>query len=271
MVRPKPLHVDVKPIKKKVLGFNVFPAIFWIFSKMPDKMRRSAMTKTNAPKPGKPARDMFDITGESPYEKEEVVPGKLWAVTYRHEDKGSIDKDTKKQMKALGMDPTAESYQGKCLKAAAKLGPEALAACKKDIEKAVSLFRKETFTNDELKELMTHKLRMFVVRLESGSIMIYTPCRIREDSGLKAWLDSLGTVEWIVLGSSAHTLSLAGVIAQYPKAKILGTNNAQDKMNVINALPRGKFDYNAAKAEDLESLNQVEWSTEVVREPDGCC
>ena len=66
------------------------------------------------------------------------------------------------------------------------------------------------------------------------------------------------------MGSSAHTLSLAGVIAQYPGAKILGTNNAQDKMNVINALPRGKFDYNAAKAEDLESLNQ-ELSKEGVR------
>ena len=206
MVKPKPFHVDVKPMEKKVLGFNVFPAMFWMFSKMPDEMRRSAMTKTNAPKPGKPARDMFDISGETPYEKEEVVPGKVWAVTYRHEDKGSTDKDTKKQMKAFGMDPTAESYQAKCLEAAAQLGPEALAACKKDIEKAVSLFRKETFTNDELKELMTYKLRMFVVRLESGSIMIYTPCRIRED--LKAWLDSLGTVEWILVGSSAHTLSL---------------------------------------------------------------
>ena len=100
MVKPKPLHVEVKPLEKKVLGFNIFPAIFWMFSKMPDEMRRSAMSKTNAPKPGKPARDMFDISGESPYETEEVVPGKLWAVTYRHEDKGSTDPDTKKQMKA---------------------------------------------------------------------------------------------------------------------------------------------------------------------------
>ena len=42
----------------------------------------------------------------------------------------------------------------------------------------------------------------------------------------------------------------------YPQAKIVGTNNAQDKMKVINGLPRGKFDYNAAKAEDLDSLNK---------------
>ena len=220
MVKLTPLHVDVKPMEWKVLGVNIFPAIFWMFNKMPDEMRRSAMSKTNAPKPGKMSRDMFDITGESPYEKEEVVPGKVWVVTYRHEDKGATDKDTKNQMKAFGMDPTAVSYQARCLEAAARHGPDAVAACKKDIEKAVKLFRKETYTDEELKEVMTFRLRMFVVRLDStGSLLLYTPCRIREDAGLKAWLDSLGRVDWIVVGSSAHTLSLAGVIAQYPKAE----------------------------------------------------
>ena len=67
--------------------------------------------------------------------------------------------------------------------------------------------------------------------------------RIREESGLKAWVDSLGRVDWIVVGSSSHTLSLASVIAQYPEAKILGTNNSQEKMTVINALPRGKVPF----------------------------
>ena len=178
MVKHKPLHVDVPPMEWKVLGCNIFPAIFWMFNKMPEEMRRSTLTKTNAPKPGKPpSRDMFDLTGEDPYEKEEVVPGKVWAVTYRHEDKGCTDKETKKQMKAFGMDPTAESYQARCLEAAGRIGPEMVAACKKDIEKAVKLFQKETWSDEELKEVITHKLRMFVVKLESGALLLYSPCR----------------------------------------------------------------------------------------------
>ena len=42
----------------------------------------------------------------------------------------------------------------------------------------------------------------------------------------------------------------------FSQAKIIGTSNAQDKMKVINALPRGWFDYNAAKADDMDSLNE---------------
>ena len=92
------------------------------------------------------------MAGESPYEKEEVVPGKLWAITYRHEDKGCTDKETKKQMKAFGMDPTSESYQNKCLSAAELLGQDVVEVCKKDIERSKRLFNKENYSDEELKE-----------------------------------------------------------------------------------------------------------------------
>ena len=153
------------------------------------------------------------IAGESPYEVEEVVAGKVWAVTYTQEDWGATDRDTKDQMKAFGMDPTVGTFQEKCLAAAALQGEEVLAVCRRDIERAVRLFTKgsqqsrkytltlppslhlewkilfifylfyfegfskETYTTEELKEVMTCRLRMFVVRLESGSLLLYTPCR----------------------------------------------------------------------------------------------
>ena len=205
-MKPQPLHVQLKPIEWKVMGINIYPAIIWMFNNMPEEMRRSALAKTNAPRPGSQTRDMFDITGESPYEREEVVPGKVWVVTYRHEDKGSTDTETKKQMAAFGMDPTSASFQSSSLAAAELMGEEAVAACKRDIERAVRLFNKETYTKDELREVMTYKLRMFIVRLSGGSLLLYTPCRLREEVGLKSWVDSLGRVEWIVLGSSSHTL-----------------------------------------------------------------
>ena len=173
----KPLHIQPKPIQWKVLGINIYSALIWMFNKMPEEIRRSALSKTNAPKPGCQSRDMFDITGESPYEKEEVVPGKVWVVTYRHEDKGSTDKETKKQMTSFGMDPTSKSFQSSSLAAAELLGEEAVVACKRDLERAVRLFNKEIYTEEELKEVMTYKLRMFIVRLAGGSLLLYTPCR----------------------------------------------------------------------------------------------
>ena len=73
---------------------------------------------------------------------EEVVAGKVWAVTYTQEDWGATDRDTKDQMKAFGMDPTVGTFQEKCLAAAALQGEEVLAVCRRDIERAVRLFTK---------------------------------------------------------------------------------------------------------------------------------
>ena len=141
------------------------------------------------------------------------------------------------------------------MEAAATHGPRAVEVCKADLVKAVEVFNKNTYTDEELKDFMTSKLRMFVVRLSGGSLLLYSPCRIREDAGLKAWLDSLGRVDWIVVGSCYHTLNLQAVIKQYPEARVVGTPAAQDKLNVIKALPREKFDVNAEDKDKLASLN----------------
>ena len=242
-------------MEMKVLGFNIFPLMIWIFNLIPDSWRKSMMSKQNAPKPGPLLRDMFDLRGESPYEKEEVIPGKVWSVTYRCEDGGVTREDRKKEAKAFGMDPSSAVFQRKCLEGAALRGPRAVEVCKKDLEKSLKLFNQKTFTDEEVEGMMNTKLRMFVVKLNSGSLLLYSPCRVREDAGLKSWLDSLGRVEWIVVGSCSHTLHLPSIISQYPEAKVVGTPAAQDKLNVVNALPRGKFDVNAQDKEKLESLN----------------
>jgi len=255
MTKERPIYEEVEPMEMKVLGFNIFPLIVFLFNLIPDSWRKSMMSKQNAPKPKVLLRDIFDLTGESPYEKEEVVPGKVWAVTYKCEDAGSTREDAKNEAKAFGMDPTSAEFKRKCLEAAATHGPRAVEVCKADLVKAVEVFNKNTYTDEELKDFMTSKLRMFVVRLSGGSLLLYSPCRIREDAGLKAWLDSLGRVDWIVVGSCYHTLNLQAVIKQYPEARVVGTPAAQDKLNVIKALPREKFDVNAEDKDKLASLN----------------
>lgn len=248
----------------RVLGFNIFPLMIFLFNLIPDSWRKSMMSKQNAPKPGVLLKDIYDLTGGSPYEKEEVVPGKVWAVTYKFEDAGATREEAKNEAKVFGMDPSSEKFQKNVLEAAATHGPRAVEVAKADIEKFVRRFNKKTYSEEELKEVLTNKLRMFVVRLSGGSLLLYCPCRIREDAGLKVWLDSLGRVDWIVVGSSYHTLSLPAVIKQYPQARLVGTPAAQDKLKVIEALPRGKFDVNAQDREKLESLN-VEMEKEGVK------
>ena len=242
-------------MEMKVLGINIFPLIIFLFNLIPDSWRKSMMSKQNAPKPKMVLKDIFDLTGEDPYEKEEVVPGKLWAVTYKFEDAGATREEAKQEAKAFGMDPSSAEFRRKCLEAAATHGPRAVEVCKADLEKSVEIFNKKTFSEEELKDVLTSKLRMFVVRLSNGSLLLYSPCRIREDAGLKTWLDSLGRVDWIVVGSSYHTLSLPAVIKQYPQARLVGTPAAQDKLKVIQALPREQFDVNAQDRDKLDMLN----------------
>ena len=266
MARQRRSYEEVKPMEMKVFGFNIFPLVIWLFNLIPDRWRKSLISKKNAPRPGPgPAlRDIYDLTGEFPYEREEVVAGKVWVVTYRTEESGVTRQEKKRQSRALGWDPAAPNFQKNVLDAAATHGSRAVEVCKKDLEKFVKLSKKKTFTDDELKDHLTSKLRMFVVRLSSGSLLLYSPCRVREDAGLKAWLDSLGRVAWIVVGSCYHTLSLQAIISQYPEARVVGTPAAQDKLKVINALPRGEFDVNAQDRDKLDSLNR-EMETEGVK------
>ena len=248
----------------RVLGFNIFPLMIFLFNLIPDSWRKSMMSKQNAPKPGVLLKDIYDLTGENPYETEELVPDKVWVITYKTEDAGATREEAKNEAKVFGMDPTSAEFRRKVLEAAANYGPRAVEVCKADIEKSVKRYNKKTYSDEELKEVLTNKLRMFVVRLTGGSLLLYCPCRIREEAGLKSWLDSLGRVDWIVVGSSYHTLSLPAAIRQYPQARLVGTPAAQDKLNVIKALPRGKFDVNAQDSEKLASLN-VEMEKEGVK------
>ena len=188
-------YQEVERMEMKVFGFNIFPLLVWIFNIIPDSWRRSLISKKNAPKspPGSALKDIFDLTGGFPYEKEEVIPGKLWAVTHRFEEGGLTRETQKKAAKALQGNPATEEFKAKCLEGAASHGPRAVEACEKDLEKFVKLFQQTTFSDEELKAVLTARLRMFVVRLSGGSLLLYSPCRIREETGLKDWLDSLGT------------------------------------------------------------------------------
>ena len=205
------LPIDVPPAEIKMMGFNIVPVMSGFFNVMPTFMRKKMLSKMNAPNPDKYHRDLHDIAGENPYETEEIVKGKVWSITYTQENLGMTDESQKQGAKLFGFDPMSESFETKCLAGAASHGPEAVEICKKDIKNAREWHSKTTFTDEELKKACNNKSRMTVIKMNSGGLILYNPVKIREEHGFKSWLDSLGNVQWIVVGSCAHTLFLHAI------------------------------------------------------------
>lgn len=59
--------------------------------------------------------------------------------------------------------------------------------------------------------------RMTIIRLNSGQLFVHSPCRI--DSGLKAQIDALGPVAFIVAPGSFHHLYVSDFQQCYPDAE----------------------------------------------------
>jgi len=254
----KPFHVNVEPMVMKMKGVNMFPMFHFMMSIMPASMRKQTVTKENAPKPGKKApRDRYDLTGKTPYKIEEIKPGKIWQVAYDMENVALSNESVKAELKAFGMDPTDEKYQEKCLKSAALVGEDVLGVVRKDLETAKGWYSKENITNEEIMEAGPFLIKMFVVKLNNGSLLLYAPVRMHNEVGFVDWLDSLGPVEWIVVASSFHTLNIQAAAAQFPEAKIIGAPAAEDKLKLVKGLVRNKFDYNCTDQSDLKAVNSL--------------
>ena len=132
-------------------------------------------------------------------------------------DRSKIDSKAKKEADTFGTNYGNLEVQKKILAGAASDGPKAVEVAKKDLETMLTWWNKKEWKMEERFDLPAFKVNSTVVRLNSGGLLLYAPSRIREEEGFAAWLDSLGKVEWIVIGSSFHTLSLPNVLARYPE------------------------------------------------------
>ena len=211
MVNQGALPIDIVPFEVKVKGFNILPLLVKMNGWMPEKMRKKMVSKQNAPTLAKLPRDLHDLNGKSPYLIEDIIENKMWQVTYTFEQLVMTDKKTASGLKILGIDPTSEKFKSECLAGAATHGQEAVEVCKKDFETMLKWMNKTNLTQEDLETAFNNETRMFVVKLNSGSLLLYNPCKIRVEHGFKDWLESLGKVEWIVIGSCYHTNWLHGV------------------------------------------------------------
>lgn len=69
---------------------------------------------------------------------------------------------------------------------------------------------------------------MMVAKLKNGNLLIYNPGHMHDK--VRAWLKSLGKVEYIVTGSAFHTLYIKQCAEAYPDAKIIASTPAAAKL-----------------------------------------
>ena len=60
----------------------------------------------------------------------------------------------------------------------------------------------------------------------------------------------------MVVASSYHTLFLPSILARFPEARVVAAPQAQDKLNHVGALVRGKVDYNSTCEEEMAQANR---------------
>ena len=201
--------------------------------------------------------DQFDCLGSSPYTTEEMREGKIWMITYATEDRSSIEIKDKEQAKNMSMDFGNDEVQKKILAGAATEGKKAVETVTKDLEQVVARWAKTEWTMEErFTASPPVKLNSFVVKLNSGSLLLYAPVRVRDELEFGVWLEQLGKVAWVVVASSYHTLFLPSILARFPEARVVAAPQAQDKLNHVKALVRGKVDYDSTCEEEMGQANR---------------
>lgn len=214
----KKLHVDY--------GSQVtLPLPLKIITSLPDCIRLPLLVKSSKPNPPKDSIDVLGTDEVDPYEKREILPGKIWGVKY----KCLVDPSLAKFMEMF-LDGTTEERQAKAVENAPDHLKEVLRQdfIRKEEYDALTEVEKARLGGDMVQE-------MFVVKLDNGELLLYNPVRMRPQ--MVDWIKERGDVKYIVSGSSAHTNHLPGTAATFPDAKIICASIADTKCQSVGMRP----------------------------------
>jgi len=250
------LHVDVKPPTLYLGNVNILPMIKTCFGMLPESARQSIILAAAAPASRSIPRDRYDILREDPYTIAEVKSG-VWKVGYDRENHFMVNSEAKMQGKMLGMDIQQEETAWRIMQGAEGFGRECSAVAHKDIAYARFWDTKTEIQDEDVMKVAKVTENMMVVKLNNGSIMLYAPVKIHDETEFGHFLEKLGKVEWIVAPSSEHTLQLPEIIKKFPDAKIIGSTNAEKKLQYVNAIPRNQFDFDYTSDKDLTEANEI--------------
>ncbi|XP_023344609.1 uncharacterized protein LOC111713869 [Eurytemora carolleeae] len=253
-----PLPIEVASPRMEAAGVNVLPLIHAVVKALPHSMRENFMAKVSGPKEERIV-DWFDVFNEDPYKIDEVVKNKVWKVEYKLQNSLAFSKEGSAMGKMLGMSFDDEESAWKVMQGVEASGRIASAQALKDLEtcrQIKELIAKEGKTKETIRAAGPWIMNMIVVKLDNGDIMLYSPVQVREET-LGPWLDSLGTVKWIVLGSSAHTLQVQDVMKRFPDATLVGSKDAWLKLKTVKNMNKENLDFDYTKENDLDRLNKL--------------
>ena len=129
----------------------------------------------------------------------------VWKVMQKHEDFVLIGG----ALAGIGVDTASDAATAGILEEAAK--DDNLAWAKLDLARlknAMAIPKAEGQAGGYIRAASL-STSMFVVRLRSGGLLLYSPVHVHLGSTLANLLAKLGPVEWLVLASSAHTLQVS--------------------------------------------------------------
>jgi len=246
------LAIKVTPPSFYMGGVNILPVYTTCLGILPTFLRERLILSMTAPRPALVPRDVLDLHGKQPHAIDEIKKGKVWRVSYERENHFLARWDTRQQLKLLGMDLSREETQWRIMQGAESWGRAASDQAHRDLQAA-----KENWEKGEKGEVEVVRENMVVVKLNTGGILLYSPVRIQENSDLWKWLEQQGKVEWVVLGSSEHTLQLPDVLAKFPSAKIVASTTAGRKLAWVGALPKDRLDFDYTKPPLLAEANKL--------------
>lgn len=214
----KKLHVDYG-------GDVSLPLPLKIITSLPDSIRLPLLVKLAKPSPPKDSIDILGTNEVDPYEKREILPGKIWGVKYTFLSDPGLGKFLE-----IFMEGTKEERQAAVIQNA----PDHLRAIlKQDFD------RKEKY--DALSDVEKAKLggdscqEMFVIKIVNDDLLLYNPVRMHPQ--MFEWINRLGQVKYVVSGSSAHTNHLSATAAAFPHAKIICASAADAKCQAVGMRP----------------------------------
>lgn len=232
----KPLHVDYGEAMS-------FPFPLKVIGALPDCIRIPLLVKGGKPTP---PRDSIDVLGQNskhdPYEKKIIVAGKIWSVRYSFLTSPEFKK-------AMG------SLFGSNNDAAIANAPDHL---KNTLEKDIVAAEKyEAMSEKEKAEQGgDSKQDMYIAKItidgDDNALLIYNPVRLHPQ--MIDWINAIGTVKFIVSGSSSHTNFLPDAAKQFPNAKIICASAADAKCQGVGMRP-ADFLYDIVRDEVSERFS----------------
>lgn len=196
-------------------------------ARLPAFLRRPLLVKVQAPKP---PLDGVDLIGPeyNPYSVRVLEPNTIWRVRYKYVRDPALTAALKDM---FGIDLCDKSVLNKLPVSMRQQVEKQIDAFRALRDKNVNVEDATQRQRNELEAGLEDSQDMLVARLIDGTLLLYNPCRMHPY--IIDYLSELGTVAFIVSGSSVHTNQLPQAAKVFPNAKIICAQAADDKCQVV--------------------------------------